>query len=341
MTENLTRKYNLVQEITDQGWFANPAGKQGYEVVLLEKVGKSGTRYYTSLKPGDTLRIAERLLISYIVLQVDIRHARAFPVSGAFNTRDRGKKVSIGLNVRFHVSDARIVAMETVDPLEELQSKVLATLNRELQGYSEHDITVALIERLVQNIGQVPHLGLAVEDVEVISFDSDSRITQHVVEEENVHHSIRIDSIRQQANLDARKRDEEVNLEIKTNRHGQINLSDLNVFMHEFPDLATQVLATFSARDMKLLDAQIATVQTSILNYIEQQKGLNGEIDPREISNMLRDAISSTRPRLPDTNITWGDESPSDSSDSDKSSKSKNEKKDSDLDKDLHIKFGE
>ena len=75
--------------------------------------------------------------------------------------------------------------METVDPLEELQSKVVSILNRDLQGYSERDITVTLIERIVQGIGQVPHLGLTVEDVEVMSFTSDSRITNQVVEEEN------------------------------------------------------------------------------------------------------------------------------------------------------------
>src|SRR6266540_5901563 len=162
MTENLTRQHGLVQEITNKGWFANPAGKQGYEVILLERVGDGGTRFYHSLKPGETLRVAERLLASYIALQVDMRHARAFPVSGLFNTVDRGKKVTLELNVRYHVTNAQIIAIDTVDPLGELQSKILATLNRELLVYAERDVNPLVIESIVQNVGQFSHLGLTV-----------------------------------------------------------------------------------------------------------------------------------------------------------------------------------
>lgn len=301
MAENLTRQHNLVHEITNKGWFSNPAGKQGYDVILLERVGDGGTRFYHLLKPGETLRLAERLLSSYIALEVDIRHARAFPVSGSFNTRDRGKKVSLELNIRYHVTDSRIVAMETVDPLGELQSKVISILNRDLQGYAERDVTVTLIERIVQGIGQVPHLGLTVEDVEVMSFTSDSRITSHVVEEENVEHSISIQS-----------KLEDASIENKLKRHNAINLSNLNVLLHEYPDVLPQVLATFSQREQKILDAKIETVQNSIQAYIAQQVGNDGEVDPREIGNILRDAISNAPPQLQGSSdlpqISWGDD---------------------------------
>ena len=105
MSENLTQKYGLVQQITSEHWFSNPAGKQGYEVILLEKVGDGGTRYYYSLRPGETLRLAERILSNYIPMQVDIRRARALEISRDFNTRERGRKISVNLKVRYHVTD--------------------------------------------------------------------------------------------------------------------------------------------------------------------------------------------------------------------------------------------
>lgn len=347
MTENLTRQHGLVHEITNKGWFANPAGKQGYDVILLERVGDGGTRFYHSLKPGETLRLAERLLSSYIALEVDMRHARAFPVSGSFNTRDRGKKVTLELNVRYHVSNAQIVAMETVDPLGELQSKVLATLNRDLQGYSERDITPATVERIVQGIGQVPHLGLTVEDVEIISFSSDSRINSHVVEEEDVQHTIAIEAARRRASIEAQSELEDATLQIKTKRHNTINLSNLNVLLQEYPEVIPQVLATFSQREQKMLDAKIGVVQGSIQAYIAQQVGNEGEIDPREIGNILRDALASTPPQLQGSSdlpqITWGDDVILGESSDVKQSDGDvvEEKKSKPPKKDLHIKFGE
>lgn len=312
MAENLTRQHNLVHEITNKGWFSNPAGKQGYDVILLERVGDGGTRFYHLLKPGETLRLAERLLNSYIALEVDTRHARAFPVSGSFNTRDRGKKVSLELKIRYHVTDSRIVAMETVDPLEELQSKVVSILNRDLQGYSERDITVTLIERIVQGIGQVPHLGLTVEDVEVMSFTSDSRITNQVVEEENVQHSISIDSLKRRADILSQSELEDASIANKTKRHDAINLGNLNVLLHEYPGVLPQILEKFSQREQTILNAKIGVVQDSIQAYIAQQSQIDGEIDPREIGNILRDAISNTPPQLQSSSdlpqISWGDD---------------------------------
>lgn len=347
MSANLTREHGLVKEITNKGWFANPAGKQGYDVILLERVGDGGTRFYHSLKPGETLRMTERLLNRYIALEVDMRHARAFPVIGEFNTRDRGKKVSLSLNVRYHVADARIVAMETVDPLGELYSKVIATLNRDLQNYPEGEVTPVLIERIVQGIGQVPHLGLTVEDVETISFNSDSRITNHVLEHENVQHSITLDAVKRRASIQAQEEQEEVNLQIKSKRHSAINLSNLNVLLQEHPEIIPQVLATFSQREQKMLDARIGVVQSSIQAYITQQAGNDGEIDPREISNILRDALASNQHQLQGPSdipqITWGDDVIPDESGEMKQIDGDvvEEKKSKPAQKSPHIKFGE
>jgi hypothetical protein len=345
--DNLTREHGLVTEITNRSWFANPAGKQGYEVILLERVGDGGTRYYCSLKPGETLRLAERLLNSYTALEVDIRHARAFPVKSSFNTKDRGKKISLELNVRYYVTDAKIVAMETVDPLGELYSKVITTLNRDLQNSYERDVSATTIERSVRNIGEVPHLGLAVEDVEIISFTSDSRATQHVVEEEDVRHSIEVDTLKRQASLQARTEEEEATLAIKSKRYEAIDLSKLNVLLQEYPDVIPQVIASFSAREQKLLDAKIDVVQQSIHDYMDQQKQINAVIDPRQIGNILRDALSSSQPQLPSSSdipsINWGDDviagETQETKDSD--SKIEKEKKSKPSKKGPHIKFGD
>jgi hypothetical protein len=131
--ENLTRKHGLVQEIATTSPFSNPSGKEGFEMILLEKIGDGGTRYYTSLKPGQTLRIGERSFSNYMILQVDMRR-HVLPISGSFTTNNQGKKVTLELNVRFYVYDARLVAVENVDPLGELRSNILSTLNRELKS---------------------------------------------------------------------------------------------------------------------------------------------------------------------------------------------------------------
>jgi hypothetical protein len=312
MDENLTRKHKLIDEITSKTWFANPAGRQGYEVILLEKVGDGGTRFYTSLKPGGKLGFAERLMGSFIAYAVDIRHARSFPVSGQFNTSDRGRKVTLSVDVHYHVTDARIVAMETVDPLGELYTKVIAALNRELHRYAESKITSSLIEEIIEGIGLIPHLGLVIEGADVQSFIDDTRATQHIVTKEDALHNTEIQDIMQRASINSKTLEFDAELERKSKLHSSINLGDMNVFMHEHPELIPQIMAALSEKELKLLDAQVNVVQASIAEYIEQQKSINGEINPREIAQILRDSVGSkktltfgesTNPPL----IEWGE----------------------------------
>ena len=130
MSDNFTREHKLVEEIVSQGWFTSPAGRQGYEVIVLERVGDGGTRFYHNLKPGETLRFSERVFGKFIALAVDVRYARSFPIEGQFAARERGRFVTLKANVRYRVTDARVVAMETLDPLGALRDKVIAVLNR-------------------------------------------------------------------------------------------------------------------------------------------------------------------------------------------------------------------
>jgi len=323
MEENLTRQHKLVEEITSSGWFADPAGKEGYEILVLEKVGNGGTRYYASLKAGEKLRWTERLFSQYLVYQVDLRRARAFTISGQYNTRERGRSVTLSANVRYHVANARTVATQTVDPLGELRDKVVSTLNRDLKRYSENEVTPDVIEGIIENIGNLPHLGLAVESAEVQSLSGDSRVTQHIVEEEDTRHNISIGEIRHQSELSVRDLDHEADLkrnqlsheaDLKRRQqlHDAIDLRNMNVFMHEHPELVSQILQTLTARDMRLLDANIDVAKVSVDRYIAQQIEMNQVIDPVEIGRIMRESVGSSSlqigtsdsaPRL----IEWGD----------------------------------
>lgn len=301
MTENFTREHKLVEDISSKGWFANPAGRQGYEVIILEQVGDGGSRFYCSLQPGETLRFGERVFGNYVALAVDMRHARSFPIEGQFAALERGRKVTLRANVRYRVTDARVVAMETVDPLGELRDKVVATLNRELARYPEEQINPGMVEKVIRSVGPVPHLGLTVEDAEVTEFIPDPRITDHVVKEEDVQHSIAIQGIEHRADLEG-----------KQEQYEAIDLSNINVLMQEYPDVIPHVFATFAERDRRLLEAQIGTVKPAIEAYIRQKQENNEDIDPEEIARIMRQAISPSRPQLKSPvepgKIIWGDE---------------------------------
>jgi hypothetical protein len=298
MKKNFTQEHGLVEEISSKGWLANPAGRQGYEVIILEQVGDGGTRFYASLKAGETLRLSERLLSKFIVRAVDVRYARGFPVEGDFGARERGRKVTLRTNVRYRVTDARVVAMETVDPLSELRDKVISTLNRELARYPESEITPGLVERIISSVGPVLHLGLTVEGAEVIEFTPDSRLTQHVVEEEDLGHEISVES---------RKREAE--LRWKQEKHSTVDLSDINALMHEYPELIPQIFNTFATRDQQLLQAQMSVVGPAIEAYIQQQRDIDAEIDPEEIANIMRRSMAPSQAQFTspvDKRIAWG-----------------------------------
>ena len=313
MSANFTRDHKLVEEITSKGWFANPAGRQGYEVVLLERIGDGGTRYYHSLKPGDTLRFAERFASNFIVLAIDVRHARSFPIERDFYSRERGRKVGVQANVRYRVTDARIVAMEAVDPLGELRDKVIATLNRELARYSESEITPDLIERVIRSVGLVSHLGLQVEDAEILEFKPDSRITDQVLERENLDHEITVSGRRQQATLNAESLERETNRRWRQEEHEAINLTDINVLMHENPEMIQQIFGTFTARDQQLLNTRIEVLKPAIEAYVNQKIANDEDVDPVEITRIMQEAIATDRPQLQSSSlqgprISWGND---------------------------------
>lgn len=310
MSDNFTYEHKLIEDISSQGWFANPAGRQGYEVILLEQVGDGGTRFYCNLKPGETLRFSERVLGKYTARSVDVRHARSFPIAGKFSAQERGRKVELRANVRYRVTDAKVVAMETVDPLGELRDRVIATLNRELLRYGESEITPTLVERIIRQVGPVPHLGLTVEDAEALEFSADARYTGRLTEEEDLTHELRLNGIRQEADLASQSRQNESRIRWQQEKHVAINLTNVNALMHEHPDLIPVIMNTFAERERRLLDARTSVVGPAINAYIEQQRGIEGEIDPAKIIEIMRDVLSTSdshfQSPITDKLIAWG-----------------------------------
>jgi hypothetical protein len=310
VSNNFTYEHKLIENISSQGWFASPAGRQGYEVILLEQVGDGGTRFYCSLKPGETLRFSERMLGKFTALSVDVRHARSFPIVGAFKAQERDRKVELRANVRYRVTDAKIVAMETVDPLGELRDRVIATLNRELMRYGEAEITPILIERIIRQVGPVTHLGLTVEDAEVLEFSADSRHTDRLTQEEELAHQLHLNRIRQEADLVSKERENTARIHWQKEKHNAINLTDINTLMHEHPDLIPVIMNTFAERERRLLEARTSIVGPAIKAYIEQQREIEGEVDPVKIVEIMRNVLATPdqhfQSPVTDKLITWG-----------------------------------
>lgn len=323
MISNFTRQQKLVEDISSEGWFANPAGRQGYEVILLEKVGSGGTRFYYSLKPGETLRISERLFGRYVALAVDTRQGLSFPVEGEFPTSERGHKVRVRANVRYHVIDARLVAMETPDPLGVLRDKVLASLFREIERQIEANVTRGLIEKAILGVESIPVLGLAIDGAEILEYTPDSRMTERFQKEAELHYDNRLAGIKQEAEIERARRQHEVDLvrqsdlheaqiRQKQRQHQAFNLTDINVFLHEHPELAEKIFDTFTGRQNAILQARLQAVQPAIQAYIDQQRQIKGHIDPNVVIDMINSATVPTETSqhglLTSHQITWGDQ---------------------------------
>ena len=315
---NFTHEHGLIEEITSKGWFANPAGRQGYEVIVLENKGAGGTRFYAALKPGETLGFGERLMGKFSARAVDIRHARSFPVQGEFGARERGRKVYLKANVRYRVIDARIVAIEAVDPLAELRDKVIATLNRELSRFSEAEITPGVVEKVIRSVSLVPHLGLQVDDAEVLEFRADPRITGQVVGREDLDYNTSFSGARQQAELEGQRRQHEHDLARRQAAHEAINLTDINVLLHEHPEMAPAVFAAFNERERAMLDARMSVLAPAIEAYLDRRRRDGDDIDPREVVRIMEEAIrpaslqlsSMADPPPAAPRITWGEAAP-------------------------------
>jgi hypothetical protein len=169
--KNVTYEEGLVIEIE------NPAGKQGYDVVVLELTKFNATRFYCSLKPGEELKRSELLFGRYKVVAIDMRR-RVTSLSGKFSIKDRSQ-VTVKVDIFYHVTNSRTIAIEIEDPLEALRHTVESAIRREMLRYSQHDIDPLLIENIALNI-PVSHLGFALENIMFLEFDKE--VTKEIPE---------------------------------------------------------------------------------------------------------------------------------------------------------------
>ena len=317
MSNELTKSEKLIRQV-GEGWLANPAGKQGFEIIVLEKSGSTGEQYYASLKPGQRLKLSERLFGSYRVLEVDIRKGKLLNFSQSFNSKNRGRSIEVQLTVYYHVQNAALVAMETFDPLQRLRNTIISTLNTELMQYTESEITPTLIKRIVSNIGHLQSIGLVVEDADVIQFSGDKRITEGTIAEENrvaearhqkESHISSLAAAEQQQRSQIKIEEERQQAQIRTHedRTKRIDLLNLNSFLHAHPELANTVFTSFTERDRALLEANLQVAGPLLTAYVEQKKENEEELDPREMLNIFQEAVSTTHVTTPKRRIAWGD----------------------------------
>lgn len=288
---NFTQEQGLVMPITEQGWFKRPAGREGYEVVVLEKVA-TGNRYYCTLRPGETLRFGEVVFGKFLVYAVDMRYGKAFPVEGEFATQERNRKVTLKANVRYQVTDSYQVTVGADDPLAEVRDKVVAALNRELARYPHDSVNETLCESIIRQVGYFPNLGLSVEDAEIIQFSPEPRVLGYRTEEEEQEHKLRLQERATEAEIQGASRREQARMDLDEERIRRFDLRDPNVFMHIRQDMVPRLLDMMDRRQALELQAQakgIEIMDTAIRAYLNQQIEAGKEyVNLNEVANAVR-----------------------------------------------------
>lgn len=288
---NFTQEQGLVTPITEQGWFTRPAGREGYEVVVLEKVA-TGNRYYCTLRPGETLRFGEVVFGKFFVYAVDMRYGKAFPVEGEFATQERNRKVTLKANVRYRVTDSRQVAVGADDPLAEVRDKVVAALNRELARYPHDSVSEALCEDIIRKVGYFPNLGLSVEGAEIIQFSPEPRVLGYRTEEEEQEHKLRLQERAAEAEIQEAGRRERARMDLDEEKIRRFDLRDPNVFMHIRQDMVPRLLDMMDRRQALELQAQergMDIMDSAIRTYLKQQIEAGKEyVNLDEVANAVR-----------------------------------------------------
>jgi hypothetical protein len=270
---NFTQSEGLVKPITEKGWFKRPSGQEGYEVVVLEKVS-SGNRYYSTLRPGETLRIGEVVFGKFLVYAVDVRHGRAFPVSGEFATQERNRKIKLAANVRYRVTDSRQVAVGAADPLSEVRDRVINVLNRDLARYPHDQVNEALCADLIRQVGNLPHLGLVVEGADILQYEPEGRTLGYRTEAEEQAHRLRMESRQAEAEIRLGEARECSRMDMDEEKIQRFDLRDPNVFMHVRPDMVPAVLDLLSERERVNLHAKqlgVELLAKSMEAYLQQK----------------------------------------------------------------------
>jgi len=292
---NFTQEQGLVTPITESSWFRRPAGREGYEVIVLEKVS-TGNRYYTTLRPGETLRLGESVFGKFLAYAVDMRYGKSFPVEGQFATQERNRKITLKANVRYRVTDSRQVAVGAEDPLGELRDKVIDALNREIARYPHDSVHEGLCVEIIRGVGYQPHLGLGVEGAEIIEFSPEPRTLSYRTEEEELEHKLMIQQRAAQAEIEEAGLRERARMDLDEEKIQRFDLRDPNVFMHVRPDMVPAVLNMMSEREKLYLQSQqrgLEIMDQAIRAYIAQKQEEGKQyINLEEVADAVRTYLS-------------------------------------------------
>jgi len=310
---NFTREQGLVTSITESSWFSRPAGREGYEVVVLEKVG-TGNRHYRTLRPGESLGLGEVVFGKFNVYAVDMRQGLAFPIEGQFATQERNRKITLKANVRYRVTDSRQVAIGTADPLGEVRDKVIDALNRTLAHYLHDSVHETLCAEVIRGVGSFPHLGLTVESAEILQFEPEGRTLGYRTAEEEQEHKLRLEGRAARAEIESAELREQSRMGLDEEKIHRFDLSDPNVFMHVRPDMVPAVLGMMTEREKVNLEAKrigVNMIAKALDNYMQQKRDAGEEfISLDEVTNFVRINLLSGVPAPPESplRIDFGDE---------------------------------
>lgn len=303
-SNSFTFEQGLVKRLTDTGWFANPAGIEGFVVFVLERRGREGNRVHCTLQPGETLRLDERLFGRYEAYAVDVRVGRSFPISGQFDTAELNRSITLSGSVTYRVIDPRKVAVGTVDPLDTLRNKVIAALGEKLVEYPQGQVTRSLCAKIIAGAGYQEQIGLAVEGADILEFAHDQGVVGRLAEREDLQHRIEVERMENEAQLAAEMRQEQQDLEIQKMWVSELDLRDPNVLMRQHPNLIPDVIARLDERDRMYLQQHLALEEDKrqMLNhivkaYVQQEMNEGGVIDLDALARFVEERLRA--PGLP------------------------------------------
>jgi hypothetical protein len=176
---------------------------------------------------------------------------------------------------------------------------------------------------------------------------------------------IALQELRTQAELRAKELANQADIRMRQARHDNIGMTDINVLMHEHPELLPAIFGHFASRDQATMNAQLQLMAPVIQAYIDQKTRDGDPIDPDELAKLIKRTVNTRQglqsPMETPKQISWGGSENTPSSESPsvvfgdekhkdeniidgkfvkKSAKNKDDRTQNDADNDGRIKFG-
>ena len=271
----------------------------------MERIGRDGSQYYTSLQSGEVLSISERLFGNFFAYIVDIRAARSLAIDETFVTADPLISLSFKARVLYGVINAKTVALTIEDPLAKFYDRIVAVLRREIARMPHLSINELWCERIINSVGTVQHLGLAVEGVDFINLGHDAEFIADItkdrdhtreIHQQQHNHRIKRSDVVEQTQLDKIIKHSEI--ELRQDVINGINLNDLNTLLHMHPELIGPIFHARNEREQKLLEHQLkhdAVFSARLLQVLDNYIKENPETDPEALMRLINEAAIQSK----------------------------------------------